>query len=558
MNSQFNKKLLPLAISALIWHPVEDALAAETDPVSINTSGKQGNSDSLSTSASADGRYIVFSSKASNLVAGDANGKQDIFVLDRLTGKIRLVSVDSAGVQGNGDSWAPSISADGAAVAFASSAANLIAGVADTNAASDVFVHNLATGKTTRVSVNSAGKQGNSWSDNPSISGDGRVVAFDSMSSNLVANDTNLQRDVFVHFLTSGKTGRVSVDSAEQQTTGYSEDPSISADGKAIAFMSKGSLVPEDLNGRPDIYVRDIAQGATVRVSVDSAGAEAGNWSGNPSISGDGQVVAFESKANNLVPNDSNGIWDVFAHNRTTGVTSRVSVNSAGEEGNNYSLFPAVSADGRTVAFYSPATNLVAHDTNGVGDVFVHSLVSGKTALASLDSAGRQGNNISEGPALNADGRIVAFSSLASNLVPNDTNNAQDAFVRDRMLDNSLSADMQLEVTAKPASVQQGRRANYTFTITNNGPDSAKAVRLVDVIAGGSLISLTPSQGDCVKAAVSVCRFGTLKAGASATLAVAVKAVSDPLTQYVSVSAAPKDVAPPFNNSTTVSTPVTP
>jgi len=226
---------------------------------------------------------------------------------------------------------------------------------------------------TTRVSLDSSGVQGNGDSSVAAISGDKRFVVFESLASNLVSGDTNGKWDIFVHNLNTGTTERVSLNSSEAETDGHSYDPSISADGCYVAFVSDATnLVAGDTNGWEDIFVRDQQSGETRRVSVNSGGVQGNYSSYHPSISADGRYVAFYSFADNLVEGDTNGTWDIFVHDRTTGVTKRVSVDSGGVEANGSSYFPAISADGRFVAFESAATNLVAGDTNSYRDIFVH------------------------------------------------------------------------------------------------------------------------------------------------------------------------------------------
>jgi Tol biopolymer transport system component len=303
----------------------------------------------------------------------------------------------------------------------------------DTKGSWQVFVRDYTTGATTRVSVAVAGGRGNSNSLEPSISADGRFVAFSSRASNLVAGDTNRSEDIFVRDRTTGATTRVSVDGAGNQVNGDSERPSISADGRLVAFASEAdNLVAGDTNGLEDVFVRDRATGAITRVSVDGAGNQANSGSHYPSISADGRFVAFHSAADNLVAGDTNGLEDVFVRDRTTGATTQVSVAGAGNQGNSDSFVPSISADGRFVAFGSTADNLVAGDTNGYADVFIHDRQTGATTRVSVDNAGNQGNSHSFGPSISADGRFVAFYSLAHNLVAGDTNLREDVLVRDR------------------------------------------------------------------------------------------------------------------------------
>ncbi len=230
-------------------------------------------------------------------------------------------------------------------------------------------------GTTTRVSVDSAGIQGNHHAyRRPSISGDGRWVAFDSYADNLVPGDTNGELDIFLRDRDRGKTARVSIDSAGNQGDSFSHMPSISSDGNCIAFGSDaGNLVPGDTNYLMDVFVHDRQTAQTTRVSVDSAGLQA-NWpSYYPSISADGRCVAFRSSAYNLVPGDTNGVVDTFVHDLQTGQTTRVSVDSAGNQANDHSFWLcSMSMDGHHVAFLSDATNLVPGDTNHAMDVFVH------------------------------------------------------------------------------------------------------------------------------------------------------------------------------------------
>ena len=218
-------------------------------------------------------------------------------------------------------------------------------------------------------------------------------------------------------------THRVSVDSAGAEGSGASYHASISADGRYVAFTSEdGQLVPGDTNGHGDVFVRDRLLGTTERVSVDSAGVQGDGESRSPRLSASGRYVVFESWANNLVGASTPGTWDVFLHDRRHGTTELVSLDSNGTPANVNCFDPSISADGRTVAFWSSSANLVPGDTNGWPDVFVRDRQLGVTERVSLDSAGAQGNRDSWYASISADGRYVAFFATATNLVPGDTN----------------------------------------------------------------------------------------------------------------------------------------
>ena len=417
---------------ALLCAPIS---AQVTQRVSVDSTGAQANERSYAPSVSADGRYVAFYSLASNLVAGELNNNWAVFVRDRWAGTTELVSVNSAGVEGNFGSDSPSISADGRFVAFASGATNLVPG--DTNGVIDVFVRDRQLGITTRVSVSSAGVQGDGTSAGPSISADGRFVAFASSAANLVPGHIAVgMTDVFVHDLLTGTTERVSVDSSGSANNGGSGSPSISSDGRYVAFPSSATnLVPGDTNGKFDIFVRDRLAGTTERVSVATGGAQGDGDSGashTPSISQDGRFVAFQSLANNLVPGDTFPGEDLFVRDRQNGTTEILDVDSAGVQGNSGAFSCSISSDGRWVAFDSQATSLVPGDTNAVPDVFLRDRLNGTTVRASVDSAGNQANNESGETAISADGRFIGFASLATDLVAGDTNGFADVFVHDR------------------------------------------------------------------------------------------------------------------------------
>jgi Tol biopolymer transport system component len=396
-----------------------------TERVSVSSTGIQGDRRSYNPSISADGRYVAFESEAENLVPGDTNGRMDIFVHDRQSGETTRVSVSSTGVEADDRSYYASISSDGRYVAFESDAANLVGG--DTNGRMDIFVHDRQTGETTRSSVNSTGVEADERSYNASISSDGRYVAFESDATNLVTGDTNAARDVFVHDRQTGQTIRASVSSTGVQGNGDSLAPSISSDGRYVTFEAVASNLIQGANSTGQILVHDQETGETALVSRDSGGVQGNGTSARPSISPDSRYIAFSSLATNLIAGDANNVEDIFIHDRQTGQTTLASVSSTGAQGNGASQIASISSNGRYVAFQSLATNLVTGDTNVAPDVFVHDRLTGRTKMASVSSNGVQGEGTF--PVISLDGRHVSFQSVATNLVPGDTNGADDIFV---------------------------------------------------------------------------------------------------------------------------------
>src|SRR5512133_470925 len=409
------------------------AASVTTERTTVSSSGEQGNGDSFQESPSTfspDGRFVTFDSEASNLVSGDTNGFSDAFVRDRSTGQTTRVSVSSTGEQGNDESF-DAVSADGNLVAFDSFASNLVPG--DTNRDQDVFVRNLTTGETTRVSLTADGKQGQGQSFFPAISDDGQLLLFDS-NARLVPEDTNRHFDAYAHDLVTGKTTLVSTSSAGGLGNGDSfNDSAPSSDHRFVAFNSDASnLVPGDTNGALDVFVHDLVSGQTTRVSVSSSGQQGdGNSDYVPVISANGRFVAFSSAADNLVRNDTNGFPDCFVHDLKTGKTTLVSKSSTGEQGNDFSRgSKGISGDGRFVAYQSFASNLVPGDTNGTRDIFLTDRETAETVRVNVSTAGAQADATSLGTTISENGVWVGFTSDATNLVPGDTNGALDGFVR--------------------------------------------------------------------------------------------------------------------------------
>ncbi|RLE19728.1 MAG: hypothetical protein DRJ50_11855 [Actinobacteria bacterium] len=349
---------------------MRDQSRKTTKRVSVDSSGAQSNGHCWGPAISQSGQYIAFYAAASNLVSGDTNGVRDVFVHNRYNGRMELVSIDKDGGSANGQSVDPAISADGRIVAFESNATDLVPG--DTNGKTDVFIRNLNTDVTTRISVRSDGRQANGNSNDPEVSGDGRFVVFDSAATNLIWKDTNGRRDVFIHEVATGKTKRMSVSSSEKQAKGASRQATVNWDGRYIAFESKArNLVAGDTSRGNDVFLRDRKLGKTKRVSVSNTERQAKGWSGDPKISNSGRYIAFESTAPNLVAKDTNGKWDVFVRDhirKTTRIVSRTA--SGGQAKYGDSDDPAISGDARYISFESTAKNIVSNDKNRAEDIF--------------------------------------------------------------------------------------------------------------------------------------------------------------------------------------------
>lgn len=427
------------------------APVSKTVRVSVSSGEQQGNNisgRSARPEVNQDGTVVVFDSIANNLVRHDTNHANDVFVRDRTTGRTSLVSVNASGAPSNGESSRPVVSGDGRYVAFDSTSNNLVAG--DTNNTFDVFVRDRQTGMTTLVSSAFDGGPSDGPSSSPAISLDGKHVAFTSNATNLTRKSGN--GGVYLRNLATGHTRVVSL--KQDGTAASASSPSLSANGRYVAFASfQSDIVSGDTNDAFDVFVRDRRLRTTTRVSVDSAGAQAvGGGSFQPSISSDGQRIAFASEATNLVAGDTNGARDIFLRDLRAATTVRASVASDDSQANRESggpgfrggstFGPDISGDGRFVTFDSIASNLVAGDTNTCTfspggqsfpesgecpDIFVRDIEGGTTTRVSVSTGGTQADDASTDPAISTDGLHVVFFS-AADLVADDTNTCQPFF----------------------------------------------------------------------------------------------------------------------------------
>lgn len=389
-----------------------------------------GNLPSANACTSSDGRFIAFHSAASNLVPGDTNNKQDIFVFDRKMKMMQRVSIASNGEQANDYSLRPSISGDGRYVAFMSYAKNLVDH--DHNHQLDVYIHDRQEKTTKLVSVSTEGMAGNTKSMNPVISSDGRFVAFESFANNLIEEDINENPDIFVRNIPEGKTEVISLSSRGQQANHGSSNPSISANGRYVLFQSPArNLVPID-NKRSDenewnfsdVFLRDRELGKTELISVNLEGKPGNHPSGSPSVSQDGRYVAFTSMATDLVENypdaplelSGKGFTarriDIYARDRETNTTKLVSVALTGEPGNHQSQAPKISANGQFVIFQSAASNLTKTRMPGTTiNIYQRDIVKDETTLVTDFKGPQETNVMSAHSAITHDGNFVVFDT---------------------------------------------------------------------------------------------------------------------------------------------------
>ncbi|MFN8138580.1 MAG: hypothetical protein U0R49_02160 [Fimbriimonadales bacterium] len=410
------------------------ALASEvTLRASLAYNGRQVTSPCALPCVSRDGRYIGFHTN-DNLDDRIGNPRGDGYARDLLTGRIERVTVANDGSLGNDLSSIFGFSADNRFVVYDSEATNMVFG--DTNGMNDIFVRDRLLQTTEMVSVTHDGQLANGVSEIPSISGDGRFVVFDSNATNLVPSDTNGKNDIFVRDRWLATTLRVSVSSTGEQADRDSWGASISADGRYVVFQSYArNLIPDDTNRRLDVYLHDMQTGETERVSTATDGTE-GNSDSNlvfasTPISADGRFVTFFSTASNLVPGDTNRSVDTFVRDRWTGETKRVSLRSDGGQGNHGGGDSVISADGRYICFFSASTNMTnENDANGtLADLFMRDTMTGETWRITNSTAGEQADNWCGYQSMSASGLVVVFQSQATNLAPNDTNGFMDVFV---------------------------------------------------------------------------------------------------------------------------------
>jgi Tol biopolymer transport system component len=478
MSSKAFRFVAALAISVLLAFPLVSfvALAAAGDVtrVSVDTSEAQANAISYNGQISSNGRFAVFESEATNLVSGDTNGVGDVFLRDLQLGTTIRVSVNSTGGQADGGGGAPAVSSDGRYVAFESGATDLILG--DTNNAADIYVKDTQTGSIERVSVDSSGTQSNGDSSAPSISGDGRYVAFVSSATNLIASDVNGVDDVFLRDMQSDTTVRVSV-----SANGASWDPTVANGGGYVVFSSNASnLIPGDTNGKTDIFVYEISAGQLTRVSVNSNEEEGDRASWDASISGDGRYISFSSASHNFMLGDTYELTYVYIRDRLSGNTNLASIQN-GAQMIGWADATSMSADGRYVAF--------SYDDKGDGMpkrwLYVHDRITGQTVYAISGTMDGMGNPIL--PSISGDGKMLLFASASSTLVSGDTNNVRDIFVKEMAYPADANPFVVSIIRTCPALCSPSDQAVH-FTVRFSEPVTGVDAADFDVDASDTMV----------------------------------------------------------------------
>ncbi len=392
--------------------------------LSLGDDEREGSGNAYRPQASENGRYVSFDSYAPNLVPGDANGTVDVFVRDTLLKTTRLVSVNPIGNEGNSWSHRSAITDDGRFIVFSSDATNF--DITDTNGMQDIYMVDRINGVMLLISSSRFGGSANSWSDSPDISPGGEFVVFTSLANDIVPGDTNADVDCFIYEVATGAITRIT-DASGAEMAGCTQ-VKISGGVPMVVFETAAAVIPTDTNNQHDVYMVTVTNSNHTRISVSSGTSEPDGISWNPSISRDGRYVAFESLASNLIANDTNTVYDIFVYDTLSGNTSRVSVDSAGQETDDHSWNPHISQNGRYIVFASDATTLVPGDKNGVRDIFVHDTQTARTQRLSTDLLGSEGTDSSDYPTLSGNGEFAFYSSDAPNLVPNDLNGMADIF----------------------------------------------------------------------------------------------------------------------------------
>lgn len=359
-----------------------------------------GNGDSFDPSVSTDGNFVVFASTANNLVENDNNNEADIFLYNKATREIKLISKNTKGQPANGASQSPKINSIGSTVVYMSYASDLVPG--DSNGYADIFMYNLETQKTSRLSETSQKKEGNNSSSEPDINSDGRFVVFKSSADNLVENDFNEVADIFLLDTKSRKIKRVNIAENNEESNYTSRHPKISGNGQIVVFESDAdNLVENDTNNKTDVFHIDLETGDIHRISLNSKQQQLNDASHNPVINATGQYIVFESKASNAVAGKATFKNRIYIRDTKTGKTRLIN--------HEHGRAPqSISADGRFIIYASWVEDKLKPRT----ELIVHDLYQDK--YTSLSKRYKREDNTLYSFSMSDDGRFIAFVSDSS------------------------------------------------------------------------------------------------------------------------------------------------
>jgi Tol biopolymer transport system component len=508
---------------------VRDRATGTTSRLSQTTAGEPANGwcEITSRAISDDGQTVVFHSRATNLVQPDTNEGYDIFLYNQATDTLTRLSNGVDGTEANGESKHARISGDGRYVVFDSLANNLVIG--DTNIVTDTFFLDMQTGILELVSRNSEGIQANGAAKFPTLSADGRYVAFVSNATNLHPGATDGLWYLYRHDRITGETVLVSQTAEGVITPTFVEAAEMSDDGRWIAFSSGFGLVPEDNNGKSDIFRKDMLSGLVARLSVDSYNQEGDGDSNLPTLSADGMQVAWESRATNLVIDDTNNNLDIFVRRRVDGPVPTPSPSptpqfvygplvNGGEiwtrwepgatritgTANGNSWGASVDERGKQVAFVSDANNFGVVDGNGVADVYLWHRRNDEFERVSVSSDGTEANGGSDSAELSIDGRYVVFVSHANNLVANDNNGEADVFRHNVLTGETVLVSVGLDGTSANAA--------------SHAPDSSADGRWIVFTSEATNLTTTPYPADCTPGPCRTIYRRDMEAGITETL----------------------------------------
>ncbi len=480
--------------------------------VSVGTNGVEADESSFYGYLSNDGRYVTFESYATNWSPDQNGNDDcfgncvDIFVRDRVQDKTTRVTIGYNGEPTNEDSFHPIITADGRYIAYSSYASNLVPGDTNRDAWSrnglDVFLYDRLTAQTQRVSLNWSGGQikGNSVGV---ISGDSHYIYFASNGDGIVQNESNSQltTNIYMRDWRAGTNKRITSDFI---SGGFPNDtvnrPQTNYDGRYVVYESYATnLTPNDNNGHKDIFLYDRNSDQTILISKPFNGGQSNGDSSSAEISSDGKFVIFLSEAANLVPGDTNGFMDIFVYTVDTAQIKRVNVSDSDQQANGLSVEASICGDGSVVSFTSEATNLVPGDTNNHRDVFFYSFDQGKMSVATINNNQVLGNGKAHRSFLAPDCQSIVFASSATNLILNDLNDRRDLF----MAQITWLANLGTSSIYYPATATPGEQITIVITIRNSGTETAVATLTNPIPVNTTFVSGTEYGGAVYNASMN-------------------------------------------------------